>query len=95
MGMHEMAKIEIPIQVNMDTDEVIARLKSEGWAPVKHGHWIELWTGYKCSECARVLIIAPIAPFGNYCPYCGAKMDKDADDPSRPFADDVMMGEKT
>lgn len=47
--------------------------------PVRHGHWIEQtpedrysWAPWRCSECKL--------PSGkhqtNYCPNCGAKMDK-------------------
>lgn len=47
--------------------------------PVKHGHWIYepkdaiemMFTLPKCSECEEE---SPNG--GNYCPYCGAKMDK-------------------
>ena len=46
-------------------------------APVVHGHWIrqdESFTRFKCSnpECG----IENCSGFENYCPNCGAKMDK-------------------
>ena len=46
--------------------------------PVRHGKWIEKSTGgehfYCCSKCGHVEWDAP----NNYCPNCGARMDKDA-----------------
>ena len=47
-------------------------------APVIHAHWIrqdESFTRFKCSnpECA----IENCSGFENYCPNCGAKMDKE------------------
>ena len=46
-------------------------------APVVHGHWIrqdESFTRFKCSnpECSA----ENFSGFENYCPNCGAKMDK-------------------
>ena len=48
--------------------------------PVRHGHWIfnpkdaieMMFTLPKCSECG-----AESADGGNYCPNCGARMDKE------------------
>ena len=48
--------------------------------PVRHGHWIfnpkdaleMMLTLPKCSECG-----AESADGGNYCPNCGARMDKE------------------
>lgn len=50
---------------------------------VKHGHWIfkpkdaieMMFTLPKCSECG-----AESSDAGNYCPYCGAKMDEEEQD---------------
>ena len=66
------------INVNMDTDEVMERLKERGWEPVKHGRW-DLIDGcepvrYGCSVCHRM-----VWHHENYCPYCGARMDQEAD----------------
>ena len=41
--------------------------------PVRHGHWIENFGTYKCSECGEISCCR-----GNYCPDCGAKMDEAA-----------------
>ena len=53
--------------------------------PVRHGNWIVQDGCVQCSECGE-----PNMEW-NYCPFCGAKMVND--DPSHPFADDVMMGD--
>lgn len=47
--------------------------------PVKHGQWIEVAVGdccYRCSECGFIRD-AYLLDVGNYCPNCGAKMDKE------------------
>jgi len=53
-------------------------------APVVHGRW--RWVGecgfndcYICSECGKIAMND-----SNYCPNCGAKMDKEATDESLP-----------
>ena len=47
--------------------------------PVRHGRWIPaVHAGdccYRCSEC-QFLRDAYLIDIGNYCPNCGAKMDK-------------------
>ena len=42
--------------------------------PVRHGKWIVTTEGVvKCSECKRKFILLK----ENFCPNCGARMDKD------------------
>ena len=69
----------------------IEMLPAADVAPVVHGQWIgvdsSFWKPthstdipvfrktYRCSECGRRTAIAE-----NYCPNCGAKMDKEATD---------------
>ena len=67
------------------------------WCPLvpdtKVGKWELAPIGfYFCSNCREAAINAErfCDEIWNYCPYCGARMLKD-DDPSHPFADDVMM----
>lgn len=56
----------------------IKHMPTIGAEPIKHGHWIfspkdaieMMFTLPKCSECG-----AESSDAGNYCPYCGAKMD--------------------
>lgn len=68
--------------------ELIATAPAADVAPVVHGRWIGIdssfWKPthssdipvfrktYRCSECGRRTAIAE-----NYCPNCGAKMDKE------------------
>lgn len=50
--------------------------------PVRHGKWIDrngaivapFWERYECSECGAR------SDNSNYCPNCGARMDKDETD---------------
>ena len=48
-------------------------------APVRHGRWVPAFhvgdCCYRCSEC-QFLRDAYLLDIGNYCPKCGAKMDK-------------------
>lgn len=44
-------------------------------APVRHGRWMDMKGFWMCSECHKDTL-----NLFNYCPYCGAKMDGDADD---------------
>lgn len=54
----------------------------EELAPVKHGQWVQKPQMYRhpnaknyyCSECRE-----ETAACGNYCPCCGARMDKEED----------------
>ena len=48
---------------------------------VKHGKWIYVdgvldWADYKCSNCGYIQKFEDDTCFYNYCPTCGAKMDK-------------------
>ena len=54
---------------------------------VRHGKWVggintrlnlpqlSAYDDWHCSECGNVYPEIYIGRFGNYCPYCGAKMD--------------------
>lgn len=44
-------------------------------APVRHGRWMYMKGFWMCSECHKDTL-----NLFKYCPYCGAKMDGDADD---------------
>lgn len=63
------------------TREEIDSLPTVDAEPIRHGHWIHwifnpkdemMFTLPKCSECG-----AESPNGGNYCPYCGAKMDEE------------------
>ena len=43
--------------------------------PVRHGRWMDMKGFWMCSECHKDTL-----NLFNYCPYCGAKMDGDAND---------------
>ena len=64
--------------------ELIANAPAEDVQPVRHGRWIEFETDApprrnECSECGY--ITNPwLAHVYSYCPNCGAKMDKEAQD---------------
>ena len=49
---------------------------------VRHGKWIYVdgvldWADYKCSKCEYIQKFGDDTCFYNYCPECGAKMDKE------------------
>lgn len=47
---------------------------------VRHGKWINHSGGeWGCSSCANIVFTEGSweTPYDNYCPYCGAKMDKE------------------
>lgn len=50
---------------------------------VRHGKWLYEdsdigWTDYKCSDCGNIIsTVAQDEDLYSYCPYCGAKMDKE------------------
>ena len=52
--------------------------------PVRHGKWIDMGDYWKCSECMCTQLKKIPTVYGDitleeskYCPYCGAKMEKD------------------
>ena len=58
-------------------------------APVVHGEWVLVGTNEhdyetsveeKCSLCGRYVYRYDTEPQDNFCPNCGAKMDKEAQD---------------
>ena len=65
----------------------ICEIPAADVVPVRHGRWIVSRTDYgwnsaeypthsKCSICGREI---PYQDRDNYCPNCGARMDKDGD----------------
>lgn len=50
---------------------------------VRRGKWLYEdsdigWTDYKCSDCGNIIsTVAQDEDLYSYCPYCGAKMDKE------------------
>lgn len=69
--------IQIADEAFVDAMQVIHDLPSEDVAPVRHGYWIVYVVSMldgedvKCSECGT----CGCAPYWDYCPHCGARMD--------------------
>ena len=68
-------------------EEVIMKIPAADVEPVRHGSWIWYGEGYDCSECKKWVDgdirysfeeRTPFLPV--YCPFFGAKMDKDEED---------------
>jgi len=53
--------------------ELIKRQPTIDAEPVRHGNWMVTPTHIKCSECGESFMLFP----QNYCPNCGARMDKE------------------
>ena len=68
---------------NEYADDITDRLSTADVQEVRHGKWVYTsrsleWADCKCSECGYTDIFASdIECFYNYCPHCGAKMDKE------------------
>lgn len=84
----------IDFELHMDIDEIVERLKAEGWEPVKHGRWIynegeTIEDGGYCSvcECDQPMFIEDWEwkyIETDYCPHCGAKMDEEVQNNEEP-----------
>lgn len=66
------------ITMEMTVEKVLDSFTEEGCPtivvgvePVKHGHWIDLYSRVCCSECGEQFEWRT-----NYCPECGTKMDE-------------------
>ena len=61
-------------------EAAILKIQAADVAPVRHGRWIEDHDYLKCPECS-VMVKWDFTFFDignwNYCPNCGAKMDKE------------------
>lgn len=72
----------------------IARFPWADVREVKPGRWIRNDNGtYSCRVC-QSWIPEEQHYYARYCLHCGARMES-REDPSRPFADSVMMGERS
>ena len=56
--------------------EAIEAIPAADVQPVRHGRWIKRGWSTVCSECGEDYAFAK----RNYCPNCGAKMDKEVQD---------------
>lgn len=66
-------------------DDITDRLPASDVQEVRHGKWIYDcsdigWANYKCSSCGECFVLEAGTPQENeynFCPHCGAKMDKE------------------
>lgn len=77
---------ELPEQERIEYMGIYDCIKSQPTADVqevRHGKWLyedsdRGWTDYKCSDCGNIIsTVAQDEDLYSYCPYCGAKMDKE------------------
>lgn len=63
--------------------EIISNQPAADVQEVRHEKWLYEasdigWTDYKCSACGNIIsTVAQDEDLYSYCPYCGAKMDKE------------------
>lgn len=80
----EFAKADIDLQEthgffdNFDLCEFLDEVPTADVAEVRHSNWIKHGDYCSCSECNGSGVSSL-----NYCPTCGAKMDKEAQDAHR------------
>ena len=63
-----------------ETEMMLNRLRPADVEKVRHEKWINHSGGeWGCSSCANIVFTEGSweTPYDNYCPYCGAKMDKE------------------
>ena len=76
LGLDEMSRISKVNAFNHFIDTMPLADVEE----VRHGKWINHSGGeWGCSSCANIVFTEGSweTPYDNYCPYCGAKMDKE------------------
>ena len=66
-------------------DAIIYDTPTVNAVPVRHGRWVERWVDNKhrigdmeCSVCGAPMLDCP--SYSLYCPWCGARMDKNETD---------------
>ena len=68
------------LQAIEHASDMLALMPAADVQPVKHGRWIEVTPKHsRCSVCDATCLIAvyPISYNANFCPNCGARMDKE------------------
>ena len=60
-----------------DTIHCIDSLPAADVAEVRHGRWSSNGIALVCSECGKSVTL--VVMFAHYCPYCGTRMDKEAE----------------
>ena len=79
----EKRNIESPKWSPVRVKTLIALQKAADVAPVRHGRWIKVGyacgeTEWKCSACKETEWRTSASRL-KYCPFCGAKMDENAE----------------
>ena len=79
----EKCKSESPRWAPSRVKTLIARQKAADVAPVRHGRWIKVGytcgeTEWQCSACKETEWRTSASRL-KYCPFCGAKMDGNAE----------------
>ena len=63
----------------MDAAYEVSKFPAADVAPVVHGEWVVCGDGenvpWMCSHCGKTTAHNCKVMYGNYCPYCGARMD--------------------
>lgn len=75
--------IKKDIMGGLNYESILNRLPTADVEPVRHGHWILCrlnslhldWRNFECSVC-RMNRIRRTGEVLNYCPNCGARMDR-------------------
>ena len=57
--------------------EQVDSLPAADVAEVRHGRWSSNGIALVCSECGKSVNLVEM--FAHYCPYCGTRMDKEAE----------------
>lgn len=66
-----------------DLLDIVEKAPTADVQEVRHGKWLYEasdigWTDYKCSACGNIIsTVDQDEDLYSYCPYCGAKMDKE------------------
>ena len=77
----DMQELYLPVHFQ---ELIMDEIPTADVVPIHHGHWIEEYDcGYitpHCSECGETALTKEETSYdyvySNYCPHCGAKMDK-------------------
>lgn len=59
------------------TFDVVLKEPTADVAEVRHGRWSSNGIALVCSECGKSVNLVEM--FAHYCPYCGTRMDKEAE----------------
>lgn len=88
--VHEINIAEVGYRHRCIDPQTIREIPAADAQPVRHGWWIMRGGKWRCSECGQKALLRLSDATGgcreyeyyraNYCPNCGAKMDKEADE---------------